>query len=1232
MATFTRQAPNGEMIEFDETWTEQEIQKYMQLPKHQPLKQRGWLADVGMSAVDGVRDGVQSTIGLLEGIGDTLGEKTNIGGFVFGKDAKNGIMGYENFEEWKAKGREDLLFGKAGVKDAIELPDFDSDPQTIAGGITKGVSQFITGWVTGGKVLKGVKYATGGYKGVSPFLRAGTTGQVTKTLAQGGIADFTAFDEETGRLVDMVNEYAPALQNPLFEYLASDPDDTFWEARFKNALEGFGIGGGIEATIRSFRYIKNLNKARNKEKFNKKQLDEDEKALQNLNESDVIQTNYKSLSDEVGEKVIKSLNEQDISDSAFKTFKEAQKLRNRKEFDEALENLDISLNFNARQLIQLDKDGLLGIKAFNKVYKDLIAKKKIILTDEKVEAMARKLYENKAGKLEVDLVKLRQTIKNAPYQIVALNSYIETLSSVVKRMGKLGGRDKTARQFLIKSLLPKWKQVMLLKEDIGGNIARTQRLQAKSLDNPIAGDLDKILKEEELYKGDVDTLIRQIAKAGDSDISQVLNFVAKNRTFDVLNEVWINALLSNPKTHVINMTSNLMNIFIRPLERIVGSRMSIGLLDSPAKTKKLQEEGMKALSSYTGMRRYLFDAMKYSRLAFANEDTIISSSSKLDTPKKSIQKTKIVKNKKTGQNEEVLDWDSVSGILVNATGKAVRIPTRFLGAEDEFFRQIGYRMHMERYAIDKALSLKKSKEKIVASTVGSKKPITEFDAFVQEEFAKGFDEFGRGINGEVMRKADEITYTQELDGVFKHMQDLANEYPILKQIIPFIRTPVNLMLNVTDRIGLGVVRKRWRDDFMGRNGAERMAQARGGLATGYLLLTTASIMHREGMITGSQGQVVGEKTTQSKDLKDLKRQTGATPYSFRYFDEDEGKYKYRQFGRFDPFGAFFGLVADFNEVYDRLSEQELQRAGSDLLILMAKQGNGETGSFISPASKIINSGQATLSAMSKNLVSKTYLKGLADFIEMITDDSPNKKSYWARQKIGSFVPNIWTKFVNDPFYRDVKSLLDEAKKRSGVNNEFVEHKYDFRGNPLKTQGSETKRLIDGLFNPFSVSTQTDDPVAEEILRLGINMPKMKDILNGDIDLKLFENSEGQTAYNRQMQLLRAVKIKGLSLDERLRQEINSSRYKNLSDPMTNDENDKATGGKAKRLKSIIKDYHNAVEQQLIKERSNFVSTKDDTGTFTLDNSIRNLNQNKLKYDMGIQIRQSDFDTLYQWSK
>ena len=48
----------------------------------------------------------------------------------------------------------------------------------------------------------------------------------------------------------MINEYAPQLENPLFDYLSSNEDDTWYEARFKNALEGAGLGGAIEGVFR----------------------------------------------------------------------------------------------------------------------------------------------------------------------------------------------------------------------------------------------------------------------------------------------------------------------------------------------------------------------------------------------------------------------------------------------------------------------------------------------------------------------------------------------------------------------------------------------------------------------------------------------------------------------------------------------------------------------------------------------------------------------------------------------------------------------------------------------------------------------------------------------------------------------------------------------------------------------------------------------------------------------
>ena len=50
---------------------------------------------------------------------------------------------------------------------------------------------------------------------------------------------------------------------------------------------------------------------------------------------------------------------------------------------------------------------------------------------------------------------------------------------------------------------------------------------------------------------------------------------------------------------------------------------------------------------------------------------------------------------------------------------------------------------------------------------------------------------------------------------------------------------------------------------------------------------------------------------------------------------------------------------------------------------------------------------------------------------------------------------------------------------------------------------KTTRLINGVFNPFGETTQKEDPVAQEIFRLGVNMPSMKTALRGDVDLTIF---------------------------------------------------------------------------------------------------------------------------------
>ncbi len=1205
-------APNGQQVSFPDGTSDKAIQEILSQDRFQPVDQpkqtntpvtptsnakRSVVSDIGTQALGGAFDAVNSGIGLIEKIGDTLGEKTNIGGFVFGDDAENGVMQYKSYEELKADGNEDILFGKYNEDDAGQLTEID-EADTVAGSITRGITQFTTGYLFGNRILGAIQPIS-------------TAGKVAKTMGVGAVADFTAFNEETGRLVDIINEVAPDLQNPLFDYLSSDPEDTWYEARFKNALEGTLVGGALEATFRTFRLIKNKNAKQNGNKYSKEEISEDEKYLRELEEKNLknenpnavdVTTIKQTAEDKKLFEQAQKNSEKELEDSVFEQFQTYQKTaKNRKEFDDGLFELNLNLGFNARQFNNLEKGGLLELDAFEKAFNNVVKKRKVIITDEQIANSAKRLYQNDVGKLDIDIRELEKVVKNAPQKVVALNSYIETLANGINRVSK-NKNSPEAEALVFKVLLPKLKVAENQKTNIGEGLARGLRNFGNVPEGGVKQKISEIIKEFDAYGGSKADFLNKLSKAENVDVSKVLSYVTKNKSWNVVNEVWINALLSNPKTHIINISSNIANTIIKPFEQFIGSQLTFGTSN---KAKSIRAESKRALRTYIGFREYLYDSIKYAGKAFKKEDTIIGGKgglTKLDTPVRSL-----------------------GGIA----GKLVRIPTRLLNTADEFFKQINYRSKLKADAVMKAIELGKDPKKIVGSTL-KKRPISEFDAYVLEYIRKGFDENGLvGIDPSAMRYAQESTYTQDLTGIFKRMQDIVNEYPVLRQIVPFVRTPVNLMLNIVDRTPLGLIRKQYLDDFLGKNSPEATAKARGQIALGTSLMTYASMLYKEGYIVGVQGTGIEEKTTKSKDLAELRKSSGALPYAFRYWNEESESFKFVQFGRADPFGAFFGIVADYNEVYSRLTEEELKRVGGDILLMLAQQG-GDVGDFISPTTKITNVAKASWAGITRNLFSKTYLKGLADFMQVITEDNPNQLQRYINSKVGSFIPNIYTKLINDPFYRDVRSILDEVKKRTGA--EEVELKYDFRGQPLQIQGDETDRLINGMFNPFSYSEQKQDPVTSEILSLGVNIPKMNEKFKGSIDLNLFVNKKGQTGYNRLQEILRQTKIGGKDLNSALETLITSSYYKNLSEPTVIDDLVKDDGGKVKEIKKLVKRYQNIAETLLFKEANQFISTKDKRGKFTLMDSYKNAEINKAKIGSGIKVRDNDyFNSLYQFT-
>ena len=72
-----------------------------------------------------------------------------------------------------------------------------------------------------------------------------------------------------------------------------------------------------------------------------------------------------------------------------------------------------------------------------------------------------------------------------------------------------------------------------------------------------------------------DDFLERMARSDNPTVARkVLNFALTNRMWNVANEVWINALLSPPKTQLVNAFSNAVVGMMRPLEDAIGNKIS----------------------------------------------------------------------------------------------------------------------------------------------------------------------------------------------------------------------------------------------------------------------------------------------------------------------------------------------------------------------------------------------------------------------------------------------------------------------------------------------------------------------------------------------------------------------------------------------------------------------------------------------------------------------------------
>lgn len=1035
-----------------------------------------------------------------------------------------------------------------------------AEPKTITGGLTQGISQFLTGYALlgGGKTFAGA-------------------------MLKGAVVDATVFDPYENNLSAFVKENGWA-KGAVLDALATDPNAPEWENRLRNSLEGGIAGLALEGIVKGVRFVHASRKARNEIKELGKVTDETaaelDQAHMDAAEAETAGskpadkltarpdgmfeapdgTVYKPQGEQLelfGKLPEQNVDAPRVTPEGPKPLTPDEQLR--ADLTEAYKPVEVkvkpkvplideekfkvaiarSVEMSDFDLRNIDEAGWFNLGKMEgpveaakiiDTFQDVISSSGAARTmgldkpqsHETVVRQSLKYLADNTGTSVNKLIRdlnVRETMsRDMASRIVAGKMALQSTGREISNLASkidLATQTGKASEDLERQLLDlmqthvelqanvKGIQTAAARATAAGRIMTKDVLSADTLDNlAMFGGSEKVRK-----------LAKQIgAVQNDAKKSKMVRKAVERKWLGVLNEYWINQILSGPTTHALNLTSNTINTIMRPAERAIGSMFAGDTA-----------EAAKALKQYYYLGAYMGDALKMAAKAGWNHRPILDEAVKFDTATKST--TRAISSEFLGVTNKKL------GGAIDTLGKIVTLPSRALSSEDEFFKQLNFRANLRahissdaaRMSADDLMKLGYANkrefvegefEKAFTSKIQAEEQWQEAvvtgrvadDVAVKEQFiarAIGGANEGSQYAKRALADARESTFTTPLQrGTLSYdVQVLANKNPILRQIIPFIQTPMNIMYNAWDRTPvLNLMREQYRADLKSLDPTVR-AQAKGKMAVGVAVYTSLAYLSAEGRISGG-GPTDPKLAALWRNSKDWQ------PYSINVGTNENPKWISYQ--RMDPWTTAFGIVGDITE-----------------MVQMGQMADKDAADFIS----------MTIAAMGNNIMSKTYLQGIADTVEIMNaKDRPWEVQGFLKQRAASLMPfSSLTNQLGQSFddnLREVRTTLDKFRSTSGIGRSSLPIKYDWiSGQPLETPD----RML-GYINvkPLKPEERETALINSEMRKLGYRFT--------GADRKIAGVTLTPAQHQRWNQLMGTVELGGKTLSERLAHSINSKRY------------------------------------------------------------------------------------------
>jgi len=542
-------------------------------------------------------------------------------------------------------------------------------------------------------------------------------------------------------------------------------------------------------------------------------------------------------------------------------------------------------------------------------------------------------------------------------------------------------------------------------------------------------------------------------------------------------EVWINSILTAPTTHMVNVVGNSVFMATRVVEQVPAA--AYGAVRTAITGARDKARFRDVVNSLEGIRKGFLDAMIVSgKTLFTEEPSDIVS--KIDVRNRRAIGT-------SGDPRVIIDEirsGNAGAAAVNMLGISARMGGRFLLAEDEFFKGVGYRMSLHQMVGTRTANM-------YDELVAAGKTPQEAKQMAAAEGARLMANPPKGLVEDARDAARQMTFQGDLDGFLGDMQG-GMSHPVAKLFVPFYKTPTNVMKETMVRSPLMLAYPGFYKKLAA--GGREADIAFGQVATGSMISSAFAYMAM-GIDDPDKELIIMGSGPPDPEAQQAMMRKGIQPFSINFKNED-GTYTSVTYSRLDPISGMLAMAADFayyanyeedQAVIDRLAMAMTMSLAEYTLDMPFLQGVQELTRVFTNADPMIR--QEQFMEMIGGKVTEAglaFVPGMSSFsagIERMQDPTVSSPMLPEAGLIGEDPTQL------PAFMRGFYTELQRAKGRNPFFSDSVPPKLNLWGEKITAGSGEGWEF----WSPIRVQDTKFAPIDDELMALGdgIKMPNKK---------------------------------------------------------------------------------------------------------------------------------------------